>query len=143
MKKIILLVLLLPALHAVTGQTPRCIQTIRAFEQARYQALIKRDFQALGAMIAPELVYTHSNGNVEDRQAYFAALEQRTYVFSKFETDSTLYRSLNRHTVAATGIVRIAGTYQDKPFDIRGRFTALYVRRKNHWQLHTWQTTKL
>ncbi|MGI9158710.1 MAG: nuclear transport factor 2 family protein [Saprospiraceae bacterium] len=143
MKKIILLALLLPALHAAMGQTPRCIQTIRAFEQARYQALIKRDFQALDAMIAPELVYTHSNGNVEDRQAYVAALEKRTYVFSKFETDSTLYRSLNRRTVAATGIVRIAGAYQDKPFDIRGRFTALYICRKNQWQLHTWQTTKL
>ncbi len=143
MKKILLLVLLLPAWCAATGQSPRRIQAIHAFEQARYEALVKRNFQALESMIAPELVYTHSNGNLEDRQAYFAALEQRTYVFSKFESDSTLYRFLNRRTVAATGIVRIAGTYRDNPFDIRGRFTAVYVRRKSRWQLHTWQTTKL
>lgn len=143
MRKIILLVLLFTGLGTAIGQTPRRIQTVRTFEQARYQALIKRDFQALHAMIAPELVYTHSNGNVEDRQAYFSALEKRTYVFEKFETDSTQYRFLSRRAVVATGTARIAGTYLDKPFDIRGRFTAVYVRRKNRWQLHTWQTTKL
>lgn len=143
MKKIILLVLLFTGLGTAIGQTPRRIQTIRAFEQARYQALVKRDFLALETMIAPELVYTHSNGNLEDRQAYFAALEKRTYEFDKFETDSTQYRFLNRRAVVATGVARIAGAYQGKPFDIRGRFTALYVRRNNRWQLHTWQTTKL
>jgi hypothetical protein len=143
MRKIILLVLLFTGLGTAIGQTPRRIQTIRAFEQARYQALVKRDFLALETMIAPELVYTHSNGNLEDRQAYFAALEKRTYEFDKFETDSTQYRFLNRRAVVATGVARIAGAYQGKPFDIRGRFTALYVRRNNRWQLHTWQTTKL
>ena len=143
MRNIILLVLLFTGLGTAIGQTPRRIQTIRAFEQARYQALVKRDFLALETMIAPELVYTHSNGNLEDRQAYFAALEKRTYEFDKFETDSTQYRFLNRRAVVATGVARIAGAYQGKPFDIRGRFTALYVRRNNRWQLHTWQTTKL
>jgi hypothetical protein len=144
MKKLMLFALCLSAfVAAANGQTPRQISDIRSFEQARYQALVQRDLKALERMVAAELIYTHSNGNVENSAAYFAALENRTYTFQKFETDSTIYRFLNRRTVAATGVARIAGAYQEKPFDIRARFTALYVRRKNGWQLHTWQTTKL
>ena len=136
----------LPALLlflSVQAQNPKYLAEVRAFEQARYEAIRKADLPALDGMLAPELIYTHSNGTVEDKSAYLEALRNGFYQFTQFETDSTNYRFPTQKMAVATGIARIAGQINGKPFKITARFTALYVRRRGHWMLHTWQTTRL
>ncbi|MBK8557911.1 MAG: nuclear transport factor 2 family protein [Lewinellaceae bacterium] len=144
MKKLLFTLLILgSAIHLLDAQTPAQLADIKTFEQARYKAILANDLSTLETMVAPDLIYTHSIGVVENKAQYLEALANSTYKFSRFETDSTLYRMVNKNTAVATGILRVAGLVQGKPFDITARFSALYVRRKKHWMLHTWQTTKL
>lgn len=125
-----------------SAQSEKQLREIRAFEQARYDALVKKDLPALASMVADELTYTHSNCTVEDKTEYLRALETGKYTFRSFETDSTTYHFLNREIVTAAGIVRLHGFLFEKEFKFTARFTAVYVKRKKRWQLAAWQTTR-
>jgi hypothetical protein len=129
--------------HIATAQSTRQLETIHAFEQARYKAILGNDLNTLETLLAPELIYTHSNATQEDKTAYLDALRNGKYQFRRFETDSSVYRMISKNMVVATGLARLAGQVNGKPFEITARFTAVYVCRKKHWMLHTWQTTRL
>ena len=118
------------------------LNEIKAFEQKRYQALINADIAITTKLISPDLLYTHSNLNFEDKQAYLLALKRGKYKFESFVTDSTQYVFLNKKTVIAAGLVHMQGRYYDTPYKLDGRFTAVYIKRKRQWQLAAWQTTK-
>jgi ketosteroid isomerase-like protein len=118
------------------------LNEIKAFEQKRYQALINADIATTTKLISPDLLYTHSNLNFEDKAAYLLAITSGKYKFDTFETDSTQYVFLNKKTVIAAGLVHMQGRYNDNPYKLDGRFTAVYIKTKHQWQLAAWQTTK-
>ena len=118
------------------------LNEIKAFEQKRYQALINADIATTTKLISPDLLYTHSNLNFEDKAAYLLALTSGKYKFDTFETDSTQYVFLNKKTVIAAGFVHMQGRYNDTPYQLDGRFTAVYTKKNHQWQLAAWQTTK-
>ena len=136
------LIFLLFSPTLLLAQSQSKIQKIQVFEQKRYEALVKNDLAELAKMLAEDLVYTHSNTTVEHKSEYLQALSSKKYVFESFTTDSTEYHFLNRKTVIAAGIVRMKGQRLGKGFELKARFTAVYVRRKRHWKLAAWQTTK-
>ncbi len=138
--KIILLFTFLLFANSTFAQSN--IASIKAFEQKRYQALINADIATTTKLISPDLLYTHSNLNFENKQAYLLALTSGKYKFEKFETDSTQYVFLNKKTVIAAGFVHMQGRYNDTPYQLDGRFTAVYTKTKHQWQLAAWQTTK-
>jgi hypothetical protein len=118
------------------------LNELKAFEQKRYQALINADIATITKLISADLLYTHSNLNFEDKAAYLLALTSGKYKFETFETDSTQYVFLNKKTVVAAGLVHMQGRYNDTPYKLDGRFTAVYIKMKHQWQLAAWQTTK-
>ncbi|MFM7016927.1 MAG: nuclear transport factor 2 family protein [Bacteroidota bacterium] len=118
------------------------LDEIKVFEHKRYQALIDADITTTTQLISPDLLYTHSNLTFEDKNAYLLALTSGKYKFEKFETDSTQYVFPNKKTVVAAGLVHMQGRYNDTPYKLDGRFTAVYIKKKHHWQLAAWQTTK-
>lgn len=138
--KAILLFILLLLSKTILSQS--AINEIKAFEQKRYQALINADIVTTTKLISPELLYTHSNLNFEDKAAYLLALTSGKYKFESFQTDSTQYVFLNKKTVIAAGFVHMQGRYNDTPYKLDGRFTAVYIKKKHQWQLAAWQTTK-
>jgi len=138
--KIILLFTFLLFANSTFAQS--ALNEIKAFEKERYRALINADIATTTKLISPELLYTHSNLNFEDKQAYLLALKSGKYKFESFVTDSTQYVFLNKKTVIAAGLVHMQGRYYDTPYKLDGRFTAVYIKRKRQWQLAAWQTTK-
>ena len=138
--KIILLFAFLLLSKSIFPQS--ALNEIKDFEQKRYQALINADIATTTKLISPELLYTHSNLTFEDKEAYLIALKSGKYKFESFVTDSTQYVFLNKKTVLAAGLVHMQGRYNDTPYKLDGRFTAVYIKRKKQWQLAAWQTTK-
>ena len=138
--KPILVFILLLLSKTIFSQT--AINEIKAFEQERYQALINADIATTTTLISPDLLYTHSNLNFENKQEYLLALTSGKYKFETFQTDSTQYVFLNKKTVIAAGFVYMQGRYNDTPYQLDGRFTAVYTKKNHQWQLAAWQTTR-
>ena len=124
------------------AQNAKTLREIKAFEQARYQAMLENDIPTLESCLSDDLVYTHSNCNLENKQEYLSKVGGGTYKFTQFETHDTRYRMLGKKQVVATGRALMAGNYKEFTFSLESRFTAIYIKEKGRWKLHTWQTTK-
>lgn len=121
--------------------TTNAADQIKDAESRRYAAMIANDVKALDAVLADDLVYTHSSAAMETKKEFIDRLssglrykaitprEQTIRVFG----DVALVNGLNRMDVERKG--------EPITFDIR--FLAVYVRAGAQWQMRAWQSTRL
>ena len=117
--------------------------TIRALEQQRYCAMRDGDVDALEALCADELFYTHSN----------AARDTKFSLLAKFRDQVLLCKEVHHHpeddvivmgdtAIAAgqvTGTVYVNGT----AIKLRNRALAVWSRQCGHWRLLAYQSTPI
>lgn len=128
---------LLSCLLTVTGSVRARAQTARDEvhhrDEARRDALLRGDPDALSRILADEFVEIGPNGyrskaiNVDDlrskrlRWAHLVVSEERITVFDS--TSATL-----------TGVLEGDGTAQGRPFARRSRFLRVYLKRRGVWE---------
>lgn len=124
-----------PALSA-TGQ--RVLDT----EQHRFELMVKRDTVQLAAMLADDLVYMHSNGLVETKKQHIQAISTGRLLYNTMQREESSVRLYGKMALT-NGIVHAAGIINGAAFDIRLRYTAVYLRKKGEWLLVNWQSTRI
>ena len=114
---------------------------IRDAETRRYAAMVANDAKALDALLADDLVYTHSTAATETKKEFIDRLssglrytkvdqrEQHVRVFG----DVALVNGLNTMHVERKG----------EPVTFGIRFLAVYVREDGAWRMRAWQSTRL
>ncbi len=125
----------------LAAQTDARIKTLEAFEKKRFAAMVDRDISTLSSMLHDDLVYTHSNTTVENKEQFLHAIRSGKYRFLSIETDSVQYHFYGKTAIGA-GIVRLHLFFFEKEVNMAGRFTAFWVSRKKQWKLAAWQTTR-
>ena len=128
------------AAHALTQSTPE--QDLRASEQGRFAAMMRADTAALRPLLSAELVYTHSNGMVETRDAHLAAIGSRKTVYESLASVAITYRFYGELAIG-TGEVKSKGALDGTAFDVRLRVSTVHQRREGRWQLLLWQSTRM
>ena len=120
-------------------------KSVLSAEATRFAAQSARDTASLRSFLHEDLLYIHSNGLEESRSDFLenVASGKIEYRIMEIVPNSQRVVRTGRNSRLVQGIVRVAGTYEDKPFDIRLRYTSVYQRRKRQWQLLTWQSLKL
>jgi ketosteroid isomerase-like protein len=61
------------------------VPAVLAAEDRRYQAMLDGDHEALDALCADELCYTHSNGVRDTKAEYFGKLREGYYVYHRID----------------------------------------------------------
>jgi ketosteroid isomerase-like protein len=121
--------------------TTTAADQIRDAEARRYAAMIANDRKALDALLADDLVYTHSTAAKETKTEFverlssglrYKAITSREQTIRVFG-DVGLVNGLNRMDVERKG--------EPVTFDIR--FLAVYVRDGGNWRMSAWQSTRL
>ena len=121
--------------------TTTAADQIKDAEARRYAAMIAGDTKALDAVLADDLVYTHSTAATETKQEFidrlssglrYKAITQREQTI-RVIGDVALVNGLNRMDVERKG--------EPITFDIR--FLAVYARTGAQWQMRAWQSTRL
>ncbi|WP_280243870.1 nuclear transport factor 2 family protein [Nocardia abscessus] len=72
----------------MTGDTLATVDiesTIRSLEHARYAAVLAGDIDGFAALAHPDLVYTHSNAEVDTLDSYVGKLRAGHYVYHRIE----------------------------------------------------------
>ena len=114
---------------------------IRDAETRRYAAMVANDAKALDALLADDLVYTHSTAATETKKEFinrptagvrYTGVDQREQNIRVFG-DVGLVNGLNTMHVDRKG--------EKVTFDIR--FLAVYVRKGAEWQMRAWQSTRV
>jgi ketosteroid isomerase-like protein len=134
---------LLSAALPLGAQPPSAAEKeIRAVEERRYKAMVEADYAALDKLLADDLLYAHSSGDIDDKNKLVGAMRSGARTYKKMTTDETRYR-VDGKLAVVTGRVAVEVARDGKPTSFRARFTAVYEKAPAGWRLAAWQTTRL
>lgn len=128
-----------PALAAepkveATAQSP-----VVQIEDARFKAMVARDVDALGVMIAPEAIYIHANGIMQTKAEYLKDVAEGRSRYRAIEAAERDV-SLSGKLAITHALVRLhVGTDRI----IVARTTGVYRQVGGKWQVVVWQSTPI
>lgn len=117
-------------------------QMIIDLDRKRMEAMAKKDVATLNAVLAEDLVYTHSSARLDTRQSLIGAMESGATVYTAVEPTDVKAQDLG-DAIVLTGVASINVTVNGTPSAFSVRFTDVYARRDGRWQMVAWQSTRL
>lgn len=142
MKKIPLLALLCTALLPALAAAQAAEEEVRAADARRFEAMVRRDREALDRLLADDLIYTHSTGQVETKTQFLASIASGGLVYRSIQPREVQVRLLGDVAVL-TGRAELGVRAQERDMDLAVRFTSVYVRRDGVWRMAAWQSTRI
>ncbi|MGH7562710.1 MAG: family 16 glycoside hydrolase [Gemmatimonadales bacterium] len=122
---------------------PRSLRGLRVSELRRFDAMMRADTSVIRPLLARELVYTHSNGQVESRERHLEVIGAKRTVYESIAPVVMQYTPYGPDLVLGSGVVKASGALNGAPFDVVLRVTTVHDWREGRWQLVTWQSTRL
>jgi ketosteroid isomerase-like protein len=107
---------------------------IEALEEKLRQAMLNGDVEALDELIADDLVFTMHTGLVIDKQDDLDAHRTGIQKFTKVELDDLQVRHYGDFAVVTVKAL-LAGKFDGQDYSDIYRFTRLWVKRQNRWQI--------
>jgi ketosteroid isomerase-like protein len=117
-------------------------QMIIDLDRKRMDAMAKKDIATLNALLADDLVYTHSSARLDTKQSLIGAMESGATVYTAVEPSDVKAQDLG-DVVVLTGVAQIKVTSNGAPLAFGVRFTDVYANKGGRWQMVTWQSTRL
>ena len=117
-------------------------QAIIDLDAKRMTAMAAKDVATLEAVLADDLIYTHSSARLDTKRSLIDARVKGTTVYTGVEPSDVKAQDLG-DTVVLTGIAQIKVVSNGTPNEFGVRFTDVYTRRNGRWQMVTWQSTRL
>jgi hypothetical protein len=116
---------------------------VRLADQQRIAATVSGDSANLGLVLSDELNYLHSDGRVQNKAQFIAAVSGNTTKYLSVEPRDLSLRSIMPGAVSMIGrahLVVMAGTAR-REFDLL--FLAIWRDEAGHWRLLLYQSTQL
>ena len=118
-------------------------EDILALENRRYNAMVAADTSELNALLADDLIYTHSNAVVDNKKSYVDGIVGGRWAYSaaaRPEENIEVFGDCAR----VTGHVRLTLKNADgSTRQVNGRFLNLWLKRDGKWQMAAWQSTPI
>ncbi|RFS14286.1 nuclear transport factor 2 family protein [Emticicia sp. C21] len=144
MKKLMVLGIFLLVSQFSFGQDVKA--TIEDLERKRFAAQVAKDGDFLNKIFADDLIYVHSSGKMDNKEAYVASVLNGTSVYSKIDIEAISVREYNKgQTAVVNGTVLVTQPpVNDKPVFLHLRYLVVYTKdSKKGWQLNSWQSSRL
>jgi hypothetical protein len=130
------------AASALATAAAKAEQDIQKAEKDRFEAMVKADAGALDRLLAPELSYTHSNAQVQDKAGFIADIRGKTIRYLSIEP-SDMHVVVLGTTAVVTGGAAIHAIQNGNDVNINVRYTNVHINRRGEWQMVAWQATRL
>ena len=116
--------------------------TIRLLESRRYTAMCEADAKTLEELLADSLVYTHSYGGADSKASYLDGIRSKKWIYQAVERPIEDIQ-VHGDCAVVTGQVRIQLLSGGQPKKLNSRFTNVWVKGRQGWQMVAWQSTPL
>lgn len=143
MKLLTLLVTAAVALGA-TGhaQSNDPAEAVKAAELRRFEATTQRDYKALAALLADDLVYTHSSAAVDSKASYLESLTSGRVTYKTIQPRDLKVRVYGDLAII-NGEATMSVDANGEAINNTLRFTDVWVKRNGQWQMTAWQSTRM
>lgn len=105
-------------------------------------AAMKKDMAALKKLLGEELIYSHSDGRIETRAAYLAAMESGKQVYEKIEHESIAVKVIGT-TAIVNAKAKLKVVIEGKATEPTLAMLHVYVKRGGQWQMVAHQSARL
>jgi Domain of unknown function (DUF4440) len=92
-------------------------------------------------LLASNLQYAHSNGNVDDKTSYMAKFQDGTFVYRSAVYQTNHLISLGAGAFAATGLMDMEVIVSGALRQIRSIFLVIWKQEQGQWRLAAHQNT--
>ena len=118
------------------------LDSVRALETARGQALVHADTLALSRLVADEFIEVSRLGQLRTKADNLRDIASGKLMLATVKYDSLNVR-LYGDVAVLMGIADNTGSYRGFPFAGKIRYTRIFVRRDGRWQAVAMQQTPL
>lgn len=139
MKNILILILCSIAMSSLAQKAKK----LKVVESARYKAFIDGDTSKIAPMLAPSLVYYHSNGMKDTKQSLLESIASKKLIHKDIQVPVAKYRVYGRRMGVVTGACVYDINYLGKDMKLNFIFTNVYFKLRGKWLLVSRQTTKV
>lgn len=109
-------------------------------DDARCQAMLAHDVDALGRILADDIVYIHSSAVVDTKESYLQTLRDGGIRYLATER-KTAHVRLYGQVAVMHGHVTMQIDRQGVKKDLNNLYQAVWVERAGNWQLASWSST--
>ena len=114
---------------------------VHSHEDRRFQAMVAGDVASLEALLADDLVYTHSSSSVDTKASLIDGIRSKRFAYQQIERPEEQIRVYGQSAVV-TGHARISlGGANPRVLNLR--YLDVWVRREAGWQMVAWQSTPI
>ena len=117
-------------------------QAVRDADAARVKALVTNDLAALRTLLADDLTYTHSNGEMDGKTQFLASLESGQTRYQAFAPRDLQVRVYGQ-TAVLNGEAAVGVTVGGEARLLDLRFTSVWVQKDGRLQFAAWQSTRM
>ena len=117
------------------------IEEVKDFRKSISEAIEKKDAAALRRIYADSFVHTHGSGKVDGKDARIVSALAGDPVIENAPVTDLVIRVPGGWTAIATGVSPIRSLADGKTYNFR--WTAVYVRMGDGWQIAASQATRL
>jgi hypothetical protein len=111
-------------------------------EDARYEAQIDCDFDALDTLLGKDLVYIHSSTVQDTKASFIESLRAGKVSYHSMERSNTKVRIFgNVAIITGKGVFEVTARGRDKTLNLL--FHSVWVKRESGLQFVSWQATLL
>jgi catechol 2,3-dioxygenase-like lactoylglutathione lyase family enzyme len=115
---------------------------VRGVDQARFRAMVENNLEQLDTLLANDLVYVHTTGDVESKTDFLQRLRSGSLRYRAIQPKDVRVRTYG-NTGVVTGRSHMAVTIGGTERELDILYTAVYVANAGRWQLVSWQSTLL
>jgi Domain of unknown function (DUF4440) len=130
------------AASAAATATVKAEQDVRQAERDRFAAMVKADAGALDRLLAPELIYTHSNAQIQDKAGFIGDIKSGAIKYLSVDPSETNVRVFGSAAIV-TGAAALHVIQNGTDLDIKIRYTNTQINRNGSWQMVAWEATRL
>jgi uncharacterized protein (TIGR02246 family) len=119
------------------------VKAVEEAERGWARGVTTNDFALLEKVLAPDLVYTHSNGLVDSRDSYIESLRSGKSRYLKVEYSEIKVRLLTPDIATANCRALIVSMQQGKETPMNLALLHVFKKNRGQWQMVAHQSARL
>jgi hypothetical protein len=118
------------------------VDEAKAAEKQRFEVTVKGDYKALDALLGDDLIYVHSNGNVDNEKTFLESLTSGRSKYHSIEPIDMKARALG-DLVFIDGRAKVKVESNGQVNDLLLTYLDVWAKRNGTWQMVHWHSARM
>jgi ketosteroid isomerase-like protein len=117
-------------------------ETVLDLDRIRRDAMTKADVATLGELFADDMVWIHATARIDTKAGLLDAIGSGSTKYLSIDVTDETVRDFG-DVVLVGGIAAMAAEIKGETRELRNRFTIVWARGGDAWQVVNWQSTSV